>query len=187
MASKRYVIDGFGQVELNNVAFRRDGRIEAQCALDETDFASIPAENGMLLNIDRAARKVGLPAADGTDLVIGLHYSTEHIYDERTPGLKNFRLVPGEFYPRLGYLAVGDKWTTNCLAYDDGEFADDAALETALEALDASHPLYGGLDATTGAVLISASKPSYGPVLEVVEYTTMPDAQPAVMLRVLAC
>ena len=25
---------GYGQVELNNVAFRRDGRIEAQCALD---------------------------------------------------------------------------------------------------------------------------------------------------------
>ena len=46
MATKRFVIDGFGQVELNNVAFRRDGRIEAQCALDETDFASIPAENG---------------------------------------------------------------------------------------------------------------------------------------------
>ena len=45
MALTRFVIDGFGQLELNNVAFRRDGRIEAQCALDATDFASIPAEN----------------------------------------------------------------------------------------------------------------------------------------------
>ena len=34
----RMVIDGYGQVELNNVAFRRDGRIEAQCALDTADF-----------------------------------------------------------------------------------------------------------------------------------------------------
>ncbi len=47
MALARLVIDGYGQCELNNAAFRRDGRIEAQCALDETDFADVPAENGM--------------------------------------------------------------------------------------------------------------------------------------------
>ena len=29
MALKRFVIDGFGQLELNQVAFPRDGRIEA--------------------------------------------------------------------------------------------------------------------------------------------------------------
>ena len=39
MALKRLVIDGFGQLEMNQVAYRRDGRIEAQCALDATDFA----------------------------------------------------------------------------------------------------------------------------------------------------
>ena len=38
MAQKRLVIDGYGQLELNNVAFRRDGRIEAQCALSTADF-----------------------------------------------------------------------------------------------------------------------------------------------------
>lgn len=36
MATKRFIIDGFGQVELNNVAFRRDGRIETQCAPDSS-------------------------------------------------------------------------------------------------------------------------------------------------------
>ena len=45
MATKRLVIDGFGQVELNNVAFRRDGRIVAQCAPDTTDFASFLANS----------------------------------------------------------------------------------------------------------------------------------------------
>jgi len=35
MAAKRLVIDSFAQLELNNVAFRRDGRVEAQCALME--------------------------------------------------------------------------------------------------------------------------------------------------------
>ena len=58
MADKRLVIDGFGQVELNQVSFRRDGRVEAQCALDATDFASVPAENGMLLAVDRVNRTV---------------------------------------------------------------------------------------------------------------------------------
>ena len=53
MALKRLVIDGFGQLDLNNVFFRRSGSIEAQCFLDETDFADVPAENGMLLAVDR--------------------------------------------------------------------------------------------------------------------------------------
>ena len=54
MATKRLVISGYGQVELNNVAFRRDGRIEAQCAPNATDFANITVENGMLLAVDDA-------------------------------------------------------------------------------------------------------------------------------------
>ena len=54
----RMTISGYGQVELNNVAFRRDGRIEAQCALDTTDFASVPAENGMILRVKKADHKI---------------------------------------------------------------------------------------------------------------------------------
>ena len=63
MAFKRFVIDGFGQLELNQVAFPRDGRIEAQCKLDDTDFASVPAENGMLLAVDRVNRAVKFPTS----------------------------------------------------------------------------------------------------------------------------
>ena len=76
MALKRLVIEGFGQLELNNVAFRRDGRIEAQCALDSTDFASVPAENGMLLAVDNVNRVVKF--ADDASLPIALNYTTEH-------------------------------------------------------------------------------------------------------------
>ena len=49
----RLQISGYGQVELNNCAFRRDGRIEAQCALSTIDFASVPAENGMILRVKK--------------------------------------------------------------------------------------------------------------------------------------
>lgn len=154
MATKRFTIEGYGQIELNNVAFRRDGRIETQCHLDATDFATLPAENGMLLAIDRANRVVRFPDA-GELLPIGLHYSTEHMYDERLPGLKNFSLKRGSFLPRMGLLAVGDKWTTNCLCYDDSEFADDDALIEALEACKET-PVYGGLDVDGGATKLSA-------------------------------
>ena len=180
MALKRFVIDGYGQIELNNVAFRRDGRIEAQCAPDATDFATIPVENGMLLAIDNVTRTVKF-ATDGS-LPIALVYSAEHMYDERTPGLKNFKLNgKDDFLPRLGYTALGDKFTTNCIAYDDTEFEDDEALLEALEDL-ATAPIYGGVS-SIGAIKISETAPAFGPVFRVVLAYTMPDGQFGVKLQ----
>ena len=182
MATKRLVIDGFGQVELNNVAFRRDGRIVAQCAPDATDFASIPVENGMILAVDEANRTVKLPVDDS--LPLALVYSTEHIYDERIPGLKNFRLKGADdFLPRLGYFAIGDKWHTNTICYSDTEFTNEAALITALKAYKTA-AVYGKADAT-GAVCLTATAPTAGLKLKVVEYGTMPDGQKGVKLQVL--
>ena len=97
MSLKRLVIDGYGQLELNNVAFRRDGRIEAQCKLDETDFKSVPAENGMLLAVDNVKRVVRFPKSE-EKMPLALHYSAEHMYDERLPGLKNFKLEKGSSF-----------------------------------------------------------------------------------------
>ena len=96
------------------------------------------------------------------------------IYDERTPGLKNFALNGvNDFYPRLGYLAVGDKFTTNCVCYDsavDTAWATESAFISALGAC-ASNTLYGGIG-SKGAILVSATAPSYGPKLRVIEKTT---------------
>lgn len=185
MALKRFTIDGYGQLELNNVAFRRDGRIEAQCALDATDFADVPAENGMLLAVDNINRVVKF--ATDASLPIALNYTTEHMYDERTPGLKNFKLdIADGFYPRLGYLAVGDKFTTNCISYDstsDATFTGDEAFKTALDNI-ATTKLYGGI-AEDGSIKVSATKPTAGPVLLVVAKTTMPDGQLGIKFQVL--
>lgn len=180
MADKRLVIDGFGQVELNQVAFRRDGRIEAQCALDDEDFASVPAENGMLLAVDRVNRKIKFATDDS--MPIALNYTTEHMYDERANALKDFKLEIGTFYPRMGFLSVGELFTTNCICFDDGEYADNDAVE----AIDLSAgQVYGGISGS-GAIKISATKPTAGPVLLVVEKTTMPDGQFALKFQVLA-
>ncbi len=170
MSLKRLVIDGYGQVELNQVAFRRDGRIAAQCKPNATDFASTALENGMLLVVDEVKREVRLPGATEAEPV-ALVYSSEHMYDERKPGLKNF--VNDTFLPRLGYLSVGDRFTTNCISYDSDTYATEAALKTAIAGA-ATNPIYGGISAD-GSIQIVGSKPSYGPVLQVRNEFTMPD------------
>ena len=185
MAIKRLTIDGYGQIELNNVAFRRDGRIEAQAKPNATDFSVDKLENGMLLAVDAAKREVKY-AVDGT-LPVALNYSAEHIYDERTPGLKDFALDgTGDFLPRLGYLAVGDKFTTNCICYDSAVDTAWTAESVFISALGtcASTTLYGGIS-TKGAILVSASAPTEGPKLRVVEKTTMPNGTLGVKFQVL--
>lgn len=183
MALKRLTIDGYGQIEINNCTFRRDGRIEAQCKADATDFSGKVLENGMLLAIDRANRTVKLPV-DGS-LPIALNYSAEHMYDERKPGLKNFYLKPNDdFLPRLGYPTMGDKFTTNCVAYDstsDTAWTNDTAFLSAMADCKTS-VFYGGACAN-GAIAVSATKPTYGPVLRVVEKTTMPDGTDGLMFE----
>ena len=191
---KRFVIDGYGQLELNQVAFRRDGRIEAQCALDDTDFASVPAENGMLLAVDRINRKIKFAtSANVAVMPVALNYTTEHMYDERANALKDFKLELGEFYPRLGFLSVGELFTTNCVGYDDTEWTATGSGATAKTADEnfvaackavATTPLYGGVS-DEGAIAVSATAPQVGPVLKVVEATTMPDGTFGIKFQVL--
>lgn len=184
MAQTRLVIDGYGQLELNNVAFRRDGRVEAQCALDSTDFASVPAENGMLLAVDRINKTVRFPDAS-EECPVGLNYTAEHMYDERTQGLKNFKLdITDGFYPRIGYLAVGDKFTTNCVSYDSSEFTDEETFITALGNIGTTK-LYGG-QSKDGSIDVSATAPTEGIKLLVIEKTTMPDGQLGIKFQVLS-
>ena len=181
MALQRLTINGYGQLELNQVAFRRDGRIEAQCKLDETDFAEIPAENGMLLTVDNINRTVKLYTEENAELPIALNYTTEKIYDERTPGLKNFASTLKSFLPRLGYLSVGDKFTTNTVCYDNGDFADDDALMEAVAGV-AETKLYGQ-PCENGAIQITTEVPTTSVKLLVIKKTTMPDGQPAVKFQ----
>ena len=56
MADKKLNAEyGYGQLELNQCAFRRDGRIEAQCKIaDGIEYL----ENGMILAINDANRTV---------------------------------------------------------------------------------------------------------------------------------
>ena len=120
--------NGFGQLELNQVAFRRDGRIEAQCKIA---YGIAHIENGMLLAVNNMNRTVEY-VKSGNVHPIALHYSSEHMYDERANALKDFKLDAKSFLPRMGYLSAGDKYTTNTVCYDESKFATEALFLAAL-------------------------------------------------------
>lgn len=187
MALTRMVIDGYGQLELNQVAFRRTGRIEAQCPLGD-DFNSVPAENGMLLAVDNVKGVVKFPVA-GEKHPIALNYTTEHMYDERANALKDFKLNKGEFYPRLGYLSIGDKFTTNCLSYDSGELTNDQGVKDAYKAETLkTTPLYG-VPCENGTIKVTKTAPESGLTLAAILNTgagSMPDGQFAIKFQVIA-
>lgn len=161
---------GYGQIELNQCAFRRDGRIEAQCKIAGADYV----ENGMILAIDNTKHEVRYPAAG--DYMFGLNYTSEHMYDERlVGGLKYYKTDKDSFLPRLGYLAVGDKFTTNTVVYED-------------EA-DISTMVYGYVKAgDNGYIRLSATEPNDAiagaPLLRVIDAkATMPNGAPAVKFQ----
>lgn len=160
---------GYGQIELNQCAFRRDGRIEAQCKIEGADYV----ENGMILAIDNTKREVRYPAAG--DYMFGLNYTSEHMYDERlVGGLKYYKTDKDSFLPRLGYLAVGDKFTTNTVVYD---------------AADITTMVYGYVKAgDKGYIRLSATEPADAiagaPLLRVIDAkATMPNGAPAVKFQ----
>ena len=161
---------GYGQIELNQCAFRREGRIEAQCKIKDADYV----ENGMILAIDNTKREVRYPAA--SDYMFGLNYTSEHMYDERlVGGLKYYKTDKDSFLPRLGYLAVGDKFTTNTVVYDD--------------TLTITNAVYGYVKAgDNGYIRLSATKPgdaiADAPLLRVIDAkATMPNGAPAVKFQ----
>lgn len=163
MALTKLAKNGYGQLELNFAAFRRNGAIEAQCKI----AASIDyLENGMLLAVNRKAREVGYPTGTEGE-VIALNYTAEHMHDERANALKDFKLDKDTFCPRLGYIGVADKFTTNTVCYDD-----TATIDTYK---------YGKPCTTEGFKgYIELTNTRDGAVVEVLEITTMPDGQTAV-------
>ena len=164
---------GYGQLELNRVAFRRDGRVEAQVPYDTT--ADHVFENGMVVTIktDATGKSIVPGAVEG-----GLHgilYTSEELYDARKPGLKNFGVVVKDgkvegpegydVYPRIGFLAAGDVFTTNTVVKTDD--------------FTAGKSVYAG---ATGEWTVTEGA---GPEGVVNQVYTMPDGQPAIEIEII--
>lgn len=140
MAIRRFDCKGYGQIEPSQVWFTRAGMSESQCFLDEEVFASnfpmtpaeidagkIVAENGAFLMIDKANKTATVPTKAGTDkgFKIGINYSTERIYNQFTPGRRNFCMIAGEFLPRIGFVEPGMRICTNAVCWDDTVYTVD--------------------------------------------------------------
>lgn len=171
----RLPIDGYGVVELNNCAFRRDGRIEAQCALDEDKFSKMaPCENGMVVAVDKLNGKITIDTTGA--LPLALVYSTEHMYDERHKALSDFANFPGSFLPRVGYLSIGDTFTTNTLS---------SSVVSSFEELAEEEDYGYCVPAADGSWEQVATAPQSGLYCKIVKMYTVPSGKPGVKLQVI--
>lgn len=177
-------INNYPVLEANILKARHTGRIWSQYELDQTDFASKLAYNGMILAIDDAAKSVKLPVATTTsDEVYALHFSAEEEYEHK--GLNTFAVARkakqnepnvSVQYPRMFELSVGDTFHTNCVELDeDISSINDEDDDTSVAAvLNNGTKIYGKVS-TSGYILLTTTKPTVGPVLQVVKLGTMPN------------
>jgi hypothetical protein len=160
----------YSVVELNHVEAVKTGKIYSQYQLNATDFASKPAENGMLLAVDHVAGEAKLPAGiTATGLV--LHASVEKDYEGK--GRKSFAVNRGEFLPRLFQLSVGDIFETNGVLFDDAVYANFAAIAAAVNGTT----VYGIPDASGYVKLVAAPGGTEKVVLKAVKGVSLPNGQ----------
>lgn len=189
-------IKGYPVLEANVLKARHTGRIWSQYELDETSFSTGLAYNGMILAIDDAAKSVKLPVATtSADEVYALHFSVEAEYEHK--GLNTFAVAReavqdkpnvSVHYPRMFELSVGDVFHTNCVKLDGTNVtsineAGDSKSVKALISATTPTPVYGGVD-VSGYIMLNTSKPTVGPVMQVVAQDTLPNGEWAVKLAV---
>jgi hypothetical protein len=157
MALHEFDCKGYGQIEPSQVWFNRAGMVEAQCELNPDQFAShfpvlpseaaakkIVAENGAFLMCDKERKLACIPSKKLADwgYVAGINYSTEKLYNQYTPGRRNFCMVAGEYLPRIGFIEPGMRICTNSVVWD----GESAFIPTGAVAGD-SKVMYDGVKA----------------------------------------
>lgn len=184
MSLTRFPLEQYASLELNQVAFPKTGMVVSQTPLGDAFTASAPCENGMWVLADKSKGVIN-PAAAVTDTPIGIVYTAEKEYDMYHYGLKTFgRKIEGD-YPRVGILGLGDTVTTNCLQYDDSEFATVDALYAALEAWETT-PVYVAIVAGDPVPKLTATKPQSGIYGKVTKFYTVPNGEKGVKYQIVS-
>ena len=177
MANVNNVVTGrYGIVNLRKVAGVKTGEHNIQYALDATDFAATACQNGFLLVENHYAKTLDLPAS-ATDR-IGLVACVEKMYDESDMSLGNFRLNLNEYLPRIYRLQIGDMFDTNNFKYDDGDYANYAAIVTAITA---GTPVYA-YPSTNGQIELEPIQNANAAIeLQATRVVTLPAGESALM------
>ena len=178
---KRFPLEQYATLELNQVAFPKTGMVVSQVPLGTAFTKDAPCENGMWVVADKAAGAINAPAA-ATDKPICIVYTAEKEYDSAHYGLKTFgRKIAGD-YPRVGILSVGDTITSNCLQFGTG-IADAAAIDTALAAKTAIYVVpTANKSVPTLTTTAPAATTTYG---KVVKQYTMPNGEKGVQYQIV--
>ena len=187
MAMKRFPVEQYATLELNQVAFPKTGMVVSQTPLGAAFTAANPCENGMWVVADKAAGAINAPAA-ATDKPIGIVYTTEKEYDIFHYGLKTFgRKVAGD-YPRVGIFGIGDTVTTNCLQYNDSTWStvDDLYADLKKDLSVAANALYVAPVAGSAVPQLTKTKPGSGIYAKVVKFYTVPNGEPAVKYQIIS-
>jgi hypothetical protein len=98
-------------VELNKVASRKTGEIEAQCKLADGETL----QNGEIVFVKAATDEI-VKTYDAETCVdaMYLHFSNPRRYEDGKTGMENFIYTKSEKYlPRLYKLTAGDIFTTD--------------------------------------------------------------------------
>ena len=177
MANVNNVATGrYGIVNLRKVAGVKTGEHNIQYALNATDFAATACQNGFLLEEEHYTKTLGLPA--NNTVRVGLVACVEKMYDESDMSLGNFRLNLNEFLPRIYRLKVGDMFDTNNFKYDDGTYANYAAI---VAAINAGTPVYGYATNTGQISLVAVQDANAVVVLQATRVVTLPAGEAALM------
>lgn len=168
MPIRKFDRKGYGQLEPSQVWFTRAGMSESQCELDPDKFAAhfpatsdelaankIYAEVGAFLMVDKERKIATIPTKAMSDLgfKMGINYSTERIYNQFTPGRRNFCQICGEALPRIGFIEPGMRICTNTVSWDDTVFTVDgtSTLSPSVQMYNQVKARLAGMrDATTG-------------------------------------
>ena len=167
-------IGKYGIVNLRKVAGVKTGEHNIQYSLNATDFAATACQNGFLLEEEHYTKTLGLPS--GPTIRCGLVACVEKMYDESDMSLGNFRLNLNEYLPRLYRLHIGDMFDTNNFKYDDGDYANYAAV---VAAIAAGTPVYA-YPSTNGQIELELAQNAGAAIeLQATRVVTMPAGESA--------
>lgn len=169
----------YAVVETTKLPSRATGDYKNQYELDATEFATIKAQNGMLLMIDEFAGKVKLPAAITS--YCWLHGSP--VKDYEGLGKETVAVGRNEMLPVLYKLTRGATFITNAVIYDDVTYADVAAITAAISAT----AVFGIPDATGFIKLVAAPGGTEVVTLKAKSVTTLANGRVAIKFAAEKC
>jgi len=128
-----YLASVYGTINTNFLASVRSGEIKSQYILNTTDFATVVAENGMLLVLDEYVGEVKLPS----DVTGKCWLLNAEVKDYENKGSKYFCLTEtDDFLPRMYKLHIGDKIEHNCVYWNSATWATSTLM---IAAIDSTH------------------------------------------------